>query len=438
MIDIKNIVGNPPYNESSQGRAPIYHKITELQRTEVAPDNFAWIVQYNWLTQLSSVGREMRKSLLAMGVYRIEDNRFDGFTEATVRTCTIYCRKNYSGDIELVDRLYNQSSFITAETFKELQISPVYAQDERALLKKLNGYSYDMFGRPLTWTIIPAPLKGEILTDYSIAVSYFADFTRGNIGKIQIVGPDKPMPGSHKFFDGYVNLGSKERAEQVLAQLTSYWHSKVVNFVLSRTLTSRTLDNPQVAHVPVVPCDRVWTDEELYAYFELTDEEIAVVNRARIKTELTYTPNDIITEAIAQAALTEGRDRAVFRTNDRKDANGEVFTPTSLVLHMLTELDPGAWADGETFLDPTCGNGQILAAIAVVKRELGHENILSTIYGTDLMPDNVRECRERLLSVAGDTEENRKIVNTNIVQGNAMFKIAYSKFNETQLPMEVV
>ena len=137
MIKINNIVGNPPYNESSQGRAPIYHKITELQNTQVSPDNFAWIVQYNWLTQLSSVGREMRKSLLAMGVYRIEDNRFDGFTEATVRTCTIYCRKNYQGDIELVDRLYNQSSFIAPELFKELHISPVYAQDERDLLKKL-------------------------------------------------------------------------------------------------------------------------------------------------------------------------------------------------------------------------------------------------------------------------------------------------------------
>ena len=30
------------------------------------------------------------------------------------------------------------------------------------------------------------------------------------------------------------------------------------------------------------------------------------------------------------------------------------------------------------------------------------------------MPDNVEETRERLLAIAGDTEENRKIVENNI------------------------
>lgn len=438
MIKIKNIIGNPPYNDSSPGRPPIYHKITELQNKQVSPTNFAWIVQYNWLTQMSNVGREMRKSLIEMGVYRIEDNRFDGFTEATVRTCTIYCRKGYTGDIELVDRLYNQSSYIAPELFRELQLSPIYSQAERDLLDKLKSKSYDRFGMPLIWQTTGAvPAKGTILTDYSIAVSYFADFVGGGIGKIQIVGPEKPMPGSHRFFEGYVNLGSKERAEEAFAQLTSYWHSKVVDFVLSRTLTSRTLDNPQIVHVPVVECDHVWSDEELYKYFDLTEDEIAILDAPRVKTELTYTPTDIITEVIAQRALEESKDRVVFRTGERKDINGEVFTPTSLVLHMLTQIDKDAWQDGETFLDPTCGNGQILATIAVIKRELGHTNILSTIYGTDLMDDNVEECRERLLNIAGDTLENRKIVKENIRAGNALHKQAYKRFNQQPQPIEI-
>lgn len=72
------------------------------------------------------------------------------------------------------------------------------------------------------------------------------------------------------------------------------------------------------------------------------------------------------------------------------------------------------WEEGKTFLDPTCGNGQLLAPVAIIKRELGHKNWLKTIYGVDLMPDNIAETRERLLAIAGDTEENRKIVENNI------------------------
>ena len=77
-------------------------------------------------------------------------------------------------------------------------------------------------------------------------------------------------------------------------------------------------------------------------------------------------------------------------------------------------MDTDFWDEYNVFLDPTCGNGQLLAPVAIIKRELGHTNWLSTLYGVDLMPDNVEETRERLLAIAGDTEENRKIVENNI------------------------
>lgn len=74
----------------------------------------------------------------------------------------------------------------------------------------------------------------------------------------------------------------------------------------------------------------------------------------------------------------------------------------------------------KTFLDPTCGNGQLLAPVAIIKKELGHKDWLETIYGVDLMEDNVLETCERLLAIAGDTEENRKIVENNIRQADGL------------------
>jgi 23S rRNA G2445 N2-methylase RlmL len=90
------------------------------------------------------------------------------------------------------------------------------------------------------------------------------------------------------------------------------------------------------------------------------------------------------------------------------------------VLEMLEQLPDEQWEDGKTFLDPTCGNGQFLSAVLIIKQSLGHENTLSTIYGVDLMPDNVTECKERLLAIAGDTAENRAIVENNILCRNGL------------------
>ena len=431
-MKINNIVGNPPYNGPGAGRPPIYHTITELQARHVNPDRFAWIVQYNWLTQLSAVGREMRRSLLKMGVYRIEDNRFTGFTEATVRTCTIYCEQGYTGDIELVDKEYGTVLPISRDLFAQTKIPPVYDTAEKDLLLKLRDA-----GELGEWTTQHAFNKGKPYPTYAISTSYFADFVNGGINKLQLLSPATVTPGSQRVFQGYESITTLAEAEVLLERMKSYWTSNLVKFILSRTLTSRTLDNPQLVWIPVVPMDRIWTEQELINYFNLTADEVALINNRRIAVSLYPSATGRLSNTVFSAALTESKNRAVFRDAARKDLNGEVFTPTELVLHMITQLSPAAWEPTETFLDPTCGNGQILAAIAVIKRELGHTDYLKTIYGVDLMEDNVAECRERLLLIAGDTPENRLIVERNITQGNAMFDVTYRQFNTDSIPSEL-
>ena len=113
------------------------------------------------------------------------------------------------------------------------------------------------------------------------------------------------------------------------------------------------------------------------------------------------------------------RDReymsGVEREKSRVKATGEVFTPTPLVREILDKLDPELFTDPtKTFLDPSCGDGQFLSEVLIRKLEAGidFETALSTIYGVDLMPDNVSLCRERLLCTR---EEFRPVVERNIV-----------------------
>ena len=108
------------------------------------------------------------------------------------------------------------------------------------------------------------------------------------------------------------------------------------------------------------------------------------------------------------------RDRA------RVKATGEVFTPTPLVQEILDTLAQTVFTDPtKTFLDPTCGDGQFLGEALIRKIENGStfEQALSTIYGVDLMPDNVELCRERLLC---GREDLRYIVERQIICADAL------------------
>jgi len=105
----------------------------------------------------------------------------------------------------------------------------------------------------------------------------------------------------------------------------------------------------------------------------------------------------------------------IERENIRIKSNGEVFTPTPLVEEILDNLDSKFFKNvNKTFLDPSCGDGQFLACVLYRKLQnsIDFETALSTIYGVDLMEDNVELCRERLLCGRNDL---RHIVEQNIV-----------------------
>ena len=114
----------------------------------------------------------------------------------------------------------------------------------------------------------------------------------------------------------------------------------------------------------------------------------------------------------------------INRDQSRIKSLSEVFTPTQLVQEILDKLPPELFTDTtKTYLDPSCGDGQFLGEILIRKVENGidFEQALKTIYGVDIMQDNVDLCRERLLC---GQEHLRPIVEENIVCADA-FKYHY-------------
>ena len=110
----------------------------------------------------------------------------------------------------------------------------------------------------------------------------------------------------------------------------------------------------------------------------------------------------------------------IERDEARIKTTAEVFTPTPLVQEILDQLPPEVFKDPKkTFCDPSCGDGQFLSEVLIRKLENGipFEMALKTIYGVDIMPDNVKECQDRLLC---GREDLRHLVEKNIVCADAL------------------
>ena len=108
-------------------------------------------------------------------------------------------------------------------------------------------------------------------------------------------------------------------------------------------------------------------------------------------------------------SITEKQIVSKKRVND----HGEVFTAKREINAMLDLVKQETKRIDSRFLVPACGNGNFLAEIlrrklTEVKRryrksaydyEIYSIEAVTSIYGVDIMPDNVDECCERLFCI---------------------------------------
>jgi hypothetical protein len=104
---------------------------------------------------------------------------------------------------------------------------------------------------------------------------------------------------------------------------------------------------------------------------------------------------------------------AQVRTKERVSNHGEVLTGQREVNAMLDLVKQETERIDSRFLEPACGDGNFLAVIlerklAIVEKRYGKSQLdferyavlaVSSIYGIDILPDNVRDCRQRLFEI---------------------------------------
>ena len=145
---------------------------------------------------------------------------------------------------------------------------------------------------------------------------------------------------------------------------------------------------------------------------------------------------------------TSKQDTSQIKSKERVAQRGEVFTAEREVNAMLDLVANECLRPDSRFLEPACGDGNFLAAI--LRRKLAelrrkykksprdYEKLsivaIGSLYGVDIMNDNVEACRQRLFTIwdeeytahctsdASDEarEAARFIISRNIINGNAL------------------
>jgi hypothetical protein len=106
----------------------------------------------------------------------------------------------------------------------------------------------------------------------------------------------------------------------------------------------------------------------------------------------------------------------LVKSKQRVADHGEVFTPAWMVEAMLDLVKGETERIDSRILEPACGDGNFLAQIlrrklTAVERDYGKSEFekrhyalwaLMCVYGIELLPDNIAECRAKLLDIFAD------------------------------------
>ena len=140
---------------------------------------------------------------------------------------------------------------------------------------------------------------------------------------------------------------------------------------------------------------------------------------------------------------------SLVKSKQRVADHGEVFTPAWMVEAMLNLVKDETERIDSRFLEPACGNGNFLVQVlrrklAAVEIKYGQSDFerrhyallaLMCLYGIELLPDNITECRANLLDIFAEylnldqSEDLYRaafyVLSQNLVHGDALTMRAY-------------
>lgn len=311
------IIGNPPYQlnnggGSGSGATPIYHNFV-LQAKKLSPRYLCMITPSRWFAGGSGMG-SFRKEMLTDGhIRKIVDypDASDCFAGINLNGGVSYFLwdKTHKGDCEFthisngkestavrdlnefdIFIRYNEAVSIIHKVMKkthntmENMVSPqtpfgfltsFRGRSNKAIndltIHSSKGISYvsrNEVSRNIEWIDKYKVLIGKALSGHAGELD--------NNGQAKIIAATKIIGPKEVCTQTYLVVGPSD-TEMEAKSIHSYLCTKFVRFLMMPTMVSISISGNSFRFVPKQIFDKIWTDRELYAMYELADDEIEFI-----------------------------------------------------------------------------------------------------------------------------------------------------------------
>ena len=313
------IIGNPPYQMSDGGSGtgisakPLYHLFVETAK-KLSPRYITMIIPSRWfaggkgLNEFRSMMLES-ENISIMVDYPKSRDCFPG-VDIAGGVCYFLWDSMYSGKCKLVSRqghseitrnreLNEFSIFIrdnigidiihkVLNSQKDYMDSVVYSRNPFGFVSSDRGNKTKFHGavklhssEGVGYVTRQAILKNsDLLDDYKViigkvnpdrgGVNNASDGKMNVITKVRILEPNEVMTETYLLL---ATFKDKTQAENC----ATYYRTKFARLLISLTLSSMNITKDNFQFVPIQDFSKPWTDEELYAKYGLTEEEIAFI-----------------------------------------------------------------------------------------------------------------------------------------------------------------
>jgi hypothetical protein len=279
------IVGNPPYNDSSNGNIPIYQNFVEFAKNN--SKSVGMIIPAASAVSDERYGDAVRKSYFTENTKIIKFLPKDTFN-ADVSTLYFVQDTNYSGKtlIESEFGHYEVNAKTNSYIFKDKILFGILAKCQ--VTSASNGWikfdrrekdAENNKNKVQTVTLINKTEFEVTLTraiDPSIhqhkVVTSFLSNSANHLDVMWYVAPGIAVK------KGYTVSIVKSESEG--KNLAAYLKSKLCRFIYDATKTSRSLRTPQLKFIPKVALTKKWSDKALYKHFGLTQKEINYIEES--------------------------------------------------------------------------------------------------------------------------------------------------------------
>lgn len=278
------VIGNPPYQSEGTGKnRAIYHEFYYLS-LNLTNRYISLITPTNWTLSNKAQFKDLRQRLAtkqveirplnAQQIFGVNVDMLGVVTIDISKSATV--KQRTSREI-LFDKIVGKSSlFLKAYRGRTRQLSKTGEQgvngkghislirDEDHPYKTINRLSGK--NKDIEYTY-----SSEIVNDHvsHFRVAWGMLSSANDVGKTHIVPPGILLTQ----ICGYSPTNSENEADN----LETYMHTKMFSFLLNckRVHTANAIGI--MRELPIVDLSRTWTDADLYEHFELTEDEILLV-----------------------------------------------------------------------------------------------------------------------------------------------------------------